>query len=148
MLPAILVGLFVFVALASREAAASPSTGLLAYWEANGLMTDSIGGNHGAPVNGAGFGAGKYGSGFALNGANQAVNVGSAINIANSSFTVAAWAKRTSPGTYDLILSQGSVPNTNTGLHFGFRDSVSNKQFTCAFYNNDLESPGGQTDSD
>jgi RHS repeat-associated protein len=59
------------------------------------------------------------------------------ISLANTSFTLEAWAKRDSINTYDWIIGQGSG-TTHQGLHFGFRNT---NQFTCAFWSNDLNTP-------
>lgn len=57
------------------------------------------------------------------------------IGLANSSFTVAFWAKRSNHSKYECVVGQGSIA-TNQGLHIGFRDT---NVFTFAFYNNDLD---------
>lgn len=65
-------------------------------------------------------------------------------DLKNKSFTVAFWAKRNSTGTFDTVLAQGSG-GTNNGLVMGFRE---NDKFTCAFLNNDLDTPNAYTDTD
>jgi subtilisin-like proprotein convertase family protein len=69
--------------------------------------------------------------------------INSNVPLANSSFTVAFWAKREADGA-DYVLSQGETSD-NQGLHIGFRD---NDQFTCAFYSDDLNTSGTYADSD
>lgn len=65
------------------------------------------------------------------------------VPLADSSFSLAAWAKRDTTGTDDVILGQG-WNGTNRGLFFGFR---SNNKFTCAFWGNDLDTPSTYTDT-
>jgi len=62
---------------------------------------------------------------------------GPAIPLANSSFSVETWARRSSIGTIDWIVGHGTAA-TNLGLHVGFR---STNEFTCSFFNNDLNTP-------
>jgi len=66
-----------------------------------------------------------------------------AINLANRSFSIAFWAQRDRTGVSDFILGQGTS-SENYGLHIGFRN---NNLFTCAFWNNDLDTPSAYTDS-
>ena len=66
------------------------------------------------------------------------------IDLANRSFTIAAWAKRDTTGAHDFILGQGKRTQSQ-GLHFGFR---SNNTFTCAFWANDLTTTTTYTDTD
>jgi len=70
-----------------------------------------------------------------FDGSNDYVDAGSSVDLANQSFTLSAWAKRNSTGSYDMVIGQGSG-STNHGLQFGFRD---NNRFTCAFWGNDLD---------
>ncbi|MFQ5594170.1 MAG: LamG-like jellyroll fold domain-containing protein, partial [Anaerolineae bacterium] len=78
--------------------------------------------------------SGRVNQAALFDGRNDYVDVGSGIDLANQSFTLSAWAKRSSTGTYDLIIGQGSG-DTNHGLQFGFRDI---NLFTCAFWGDDL----------
>ncbi|MBK7965244.1 MAG: hypothetical protein IPK10_08065 [Bacteroidetes bacterium] len=81
---------------------------------------------------------------LSFDGINDVVNTtGSAIALANSSFTVEVYAKRKTIGTNDIIISQGTG-STNVGLHLGFRNS---NVFTFAFYGNDLNTPLAYTDT-
>ena len=83
--------------------------------------------------------------GLEFDGADDRVTTaGTAINLANSSFTLSAWARRDSSGSYDIILGQGNQ-NNNNHLQFGFRDS---NYFTCAFWGNDLDTSATYTDND
>lgn len=69
-----------------------------------------------------------------FDGVNDFVQVPSGINIANSSFTVEFYAKRSLSNTNDYVFNQGFFLS-NYNLHIGFRD---NDNFLFAFYNNDL----------
>ena len=95
------------------------------------------------PTAGSGWGNGKFGGGMNFDGVNDYVNVGSSINIANSSFSISAWARKTSNGTSDWIFAHGTDA-LNNGLHFGFR---STNVFTFAFFTNDLDTIATYTDS-
>ncbi len=74
---------------------------------------------------------------LAFDGTNDYVDCGSAINIANQSFTIEFWAKQDDYGE-NYIIYQGSQA-VNGGLHIGFRNA---SQFTFAFYGNDLDVSG------
>jgi hypothetical protein len=71
------------------------------------------------------------------------VDAGTSLNLANASFTVAAWAKRSTTSGKQWIVSQGTQ-NTDKALVLGFRD---NDHFTCAFYNDDLDTASAYTDT-
>ncbi|HHB91616.1 MAG TPA: hypothetical protein ENK59_00195, partial [Thioploca sp.] len=79
-----------------------------------------------------------------FDGLDDYINVGSGINLANKSFTIEVWAKRSSSGSKDFIIFQ-DVGGTNKLLQFGFRD---NDKFTCGFYDNDLDTTNTYTDND
>lgn len=70
------------------------------------------------------------------------VNVGSGINLANSSFTISGWVKRGNTDGKQWVLSQGTQ-NTDRALVIGFRND---DRFTFAFYNDDLDTPTQQLD--
>lgn len=79
-----------------------------------------------------------------FDGVNDYVQVPSGINIANSSFTVEFYAKRSRSNTNDYVFNQGFF-SSNNNLHIGFRD---NDNFLFAFYNNDLNIPAANYVSD
>jgi hypothetical protein len=69
-----------------------------------------------------------------FDGVNDRIQVSSSINLANTSFTLEFYAKRTLSNTNDYVFNQGFF-STNNNLHIGFRgDNV----FLFNFYNNDL----------
>lgn len=86
---------------------------------------------------------GKIGKGISFNGSSDFIDTGSGIDLANSSFTISAWAKQGATGIYNHILSKGTA-GTDTLLHFGFRDT---NVFTCAFYSDDLNTVATYTDT-
>jgi Concanavalin A-like lectin/glucanases superfamily/PEP-CTERM motif len=100
-------------------AAATPAhADLVAYWSADGTAVDSSGNGHnGTLENGAGYGPGKIGEAFALNGANQYVSVPASNDWAfgSGSFTIGLWAN------FNTIESGGvgSLPNTFIGADDG-----------------------------
>ncbi|MEA3342432.1 MAG: LamG-like jellyroll fold domain-containing protein, partial [Chloroflexota bacterium] len=69
--------------------------------------------------------------------------INSNVPLANVSFTAAFWTKRDADGA-DYIIAQGER-TPNQGLHIGFRDDDT---FTCAFYNDDLNTSAAYTDDD
>ncbi|MEM7344038.1 MAG: LamG domain-containing protein, partial [Chloroflexota bacterium] len=87
--------------------------------------------------------AGRYGPGLYFDGVSDVLTV-DGVDLANQSFTIASWVKRDAEGRNDFIVSQG-VDTVNQGLHFGFR---ANDKFTCAFWDNGLNTTLTYTDSD
>ena len=87
---------------------------------------------------------GKINGALSFDGTDDYVNVGTGPNLANQSFTVSAWAKRSSTGTDDWVFTQGTA-GANQAIIMGYR---SNNIFTCAFYANDLDTPTAYTDTD
>jgi|GEM_PF-1938159 len=81
---------------------------------------------------------------LSANGANGTIDCGSGIDLANKSFTVEGWVKRTATDQFNYIFQQGPSV-TNQGLHIGFRNT---NVFTFAFYANDLNTASAYTDSE
>jgi len=88
--------------------------------------------------------AGLNGWALGFDGVDDYVGTGPGINLANSSFTVAFWARRNSAGTDDFAIGHGAG-GTNLGLHLGFLGS--NDRFRCSFHSNDLDTPEAYTDN-
>jgi len=88
--------------------------------------------------------AAKLGKGLDFDGSNDYVGAGNGINLANSSFSASAWARRTGPGTTRYIFSLGETAANNNMLIVGFRNT---NVFTCAFYYNDLDTPVTYSDT-
>ena len=87
---------------------ASPPSGLVSWWQAEGNANDSADSNTGALENGATFGPGHPGQAFSVdNTLNQFVSVPDANNLDNmTSITVAAWIFVTSTLTPQHILGK------------------------------------------
>lgn len=85
---------------------------------------------------------GQIGRAAQFNGVNNALSV-NGVNLANKSFTISFWARRTAANRNDYAIGQGSAA-TNAGLHIGFRSS---NTFACAFYSTDLDTPTPYTDT-
>ena len=84
-----------------------------------------------------------FGTALEFDGTDDYVNAGTGINIANSDFTVEFWLKRSAAGHDDIFVAQGPEL-MNQGLHIGFRDT---NTFTCAFWQNDLNTAAIYTDT-
>jgi len=86
---------------------------------------------------------------LAFDGSNDKVTAISPVNIANSDFTIEAWLKRGSTGSWDIAVGvgTGSGPATgcggNSALYFGFDPS---NRFAFTFYGNDTYTPTTYTD--
>ena len=63
------------------------------------------------------------------------MNAGTGINLAKSSFTVTAWAKRSTTAGKQWVIGYGTN-STDKALVLGFRD---NDHVTCAFFNDDVD---------
>jgi len=86
-----------------------------------------------------------FGTALTFDGTDDYVDVPSGINIANSSFTIEAWAKRGSLGTNDTILSVGNGSGANNGVHLEFSSS---NNFSFNFTNNMFDTTATFTDTD
>lgn len=126
-----------------------PREGLILRWkfdEGTGTAAyDSTGnGRTGTLKNGASFTnaalpALKFFNPFALNlkGTSHQYVDAERLDLTHASFTVAVWAKRSTTAGKQWIVSQGWRA-MDRALMLGFRD---NDRFTCAFYDDDLDSP-------
>ncbi|MEL7567027.1 MAG: LamG-like jellyroll fold domain-containing protein, partial [Dehalobacterium sp.] len=77
-----------------------------------------------------------------LDGSDDYIDAGT-VDLANQSFTIAFWAKR-SRGGQEWLISQGTG-STNQVLHIGFR---SDSEFSFAFWGNDLNITALSYDTD
>ena len=85
---------------------------------------------------------------FSFNGSTHFISYLVPLNLlTNTSFTIEAWAKRYPNGSSQIIFGAGNYGATNEMLQFGFKDSSSGNVFTFSFYNDDLNSPTGYTDT-
>jgi hypothetical protein len=121
---------------------------LIAHWrfdEGSGTTANDSSGNNrtGTLKNGASFtSAGLPALQFAdpaalqlIGTSHHYVDAGTSLNLTNSSFTVAAWAKRSTTSGKQWIIGYGTN-KTDKALVLGFRD---NDHVTCAFFNDDLD---------
>ena len=117
-------------------------TGVSAFLDSSGQGNDGYCNGATCPASGL---SGRFDRAVHFDNVDDRINVGAGINLANSSFTLEAWAKRESSGYYDWIIAQsGYYPSTNEGLIFGFSyDST----FMCGFYGNNLSTPNAYMDT-
>jgi Protein kinase domain/Concanavalin A-like lectin/glucanases superfamily len=85
--------------------------GLVSWWRAEGDARDSVGTNHGVLIGAAGFGPGRVGEGFHLNGAGSYVRIppSATLNLSRQ-FTLELWFRNESsiPYNFGLIAKRGS----------------------------------------
>jgi hypothetical protein len=123
---------------------------LVGWWtfdEGAGLRaTDSSGsGRNGTLRNMAGneWTKGKRDGALRFDGGDDHVDCGDEIALANKSFTLSAWARRTATGTWHTICAQGAG-GTNQCVHLRFEN---NNVLKLGFWDNDLVTPTPYTDS-
>ncbi|MFB0515579.1 MAG: LamG-like jellyroll fold domain-containing protein, partial [Candidatus Neomarinimicrobiota bacterium] len=112
-----------------------PTTGLVAHYPFNGNANDESGNGNDGTVYGATLGADRFGkpdSAYSFDGVDDNMNLGSGINLADSSFTFSFWDKEEDLEG-GIIFSQGYFA-TNKHLHIQY----SGGKFGIRFYNNDL----------
>jgi hypothetical protein len=150
---AAIIALLVLMISSVTGAGAAPSaSNLVLYWKfdtgSGYVASDASGQNHSG-----GFFTGsatppqfttsvapkiKFTNPYALNlvgTAHQYVSAGTGINLANTSFTVMAWAKRSTTAGKQWVIGYGTN-STDKALVLGFRD---NDHVTCAFFNDDFD---------
>ncbi len=76
--------------------------------------------------------SGKYGRALLFN--DEELVTAQPLPLANASFTVAFWSKRTSSNNYDYAVSQG-IETLNQGFYMGYRNDGGSDKFRCSFYN-------------
>ncbi|MHA1877183.1 MAG: LamG-like jellyroll fold domain-containing protein, partial [Promethearchaeota archaeon] len=122
-----------------NDTAKTPSA-LIAYYPFNGNARDKSGnGNHGT-VFGAVLTTDRFGnpeSAYMFDGDSSYIDIGNSISLANSSFSLALWAKRSGSRKDHIILGHG-IPSPNGCLHVGF---LLSNEFIFAFYGSDLKAP-------
>jgi hypothetical protein len=72
---------------------ATPPSGLVSWWRAEGSANDGVASNNGTLLNGASFGPGMVGQAFSFNGSNQCVQVPHAASLVASNYSIEAWVK-------------------------------------------------------
>jgi hypothetical protein len=104
---------------AGADASALPAAiGAWSFDEGTGTESADLSGN-GHPavfVGGASWGAGKAGSGLALNGVSAYADVGVPLVDTHGSFTVLAWGKLASLGSWEVAVSEDYVRGSAFGL--------------------------------
>lgn len=109
-------------------------SGMISMWSAENNALDELGNHNGTLVNGTTFATGKVGNAFKFDGIDDLVNAGN-IDLASRSFSWDAWVKRSSSGTPDVMIGQGTA-NIGQGLHIGWRGG--SNEFTFDFFNSTL----------
>jgi hypothetical protein len=113
---------------------------LIAWWRAEGTANDSVGGNHGTLMGGAGFAAGAVGQAFRFDGVDDWVSLAntSDMDFGTGDFTIELWANLDSVSRLqDLILkvccgfypsNRGYLLEVDSGtLRFLIRDTTANE---------------------
>jgi hypothetical protein len=92
---------------------ANALSGLVSRWPGDGHANDVAGTNHGTLQNGAGFTAGKVGQAFSLDGLDDYVSLPTTRRVTGlSGVSIAAWIRRESGNTDDVIYFEGVGGNT------------------------------------
>ncbi len=129
------------------------SSGLVGHWRldegAPSLATrDATGGGFtgtlAGGMTGNEWGAGQLGNALVFdNVLSKRVDVPAGIALANSSFTIAGWARRDGSGTTDHLFGQGTGL-ASLGLHFGY---INTNKIRFGFFSNDLDTTPTYTDT-
>ena len=87
------------------------SVGLVSWWRAENNALDSAGNNHGSPLNGASYAAGRVGQAFNFDGVNDYVHVFDDPSLEfTSQLTIAAWIRPDDVSGYrDILTKWGGV---------------------------------------
>lgn len=101
-----------------------PPFGAVAWWRGEGTALDSVANHHGTLIQGAGFGTGRFGSGFVFDGMDDLMEVPSdpALNFGTGDFTVSCWAKLATLRN-EQILMEKFVNATGQGWTFTLQDA-------------------------
>jgi hypothetical protein len=73
---------------------ATPPSGLVSWWRAEGNALDQAGTNNGTLVGNTTYGPGRVGQAFVFDGSGDAVSLGNPTNLQLQNFTIEAWVKR------------------------------------------------------
>lgn len=93
------------------QSALAPA-GLISWWRAEGNALDTFGTNHGVLTNGAAFAAGQVGQTFALDGADDYVQVPDSQTLRPASVTIEAWVKFFATNGIRIVLVKPLGNNT------------------------------------
>jgi hypothetical protein len=95
----------------------APPIGLSAWWPGNGNALDIVGGHHGSMLGTATFASpALVGDAFRFPAQGDTVRVPNAPALQPASFTVEAWVRAVSPGTFKYIVAKGA--DGNVGASF------------------------------
>lgn len=118
-------------------------SGLIAWWQGEGDMLDSVGTHHGGGSATPTYASGRYGQAFQFNGTDQSVSIPDIHADLDSwtQFTLEAWVNFDqtadipgSPGPGRCILSKVGGPAGNFGYQFGFYNNA--RRFFVQFNTN------------
>jgi ribonucleotide monophosphatase NagD (HAD superfamily) len=94
----------------SSPTCATPPSGLVSWWRAEGSASDGVDSNNGTLLNGASFASGMVGQAFSFNGSYQCVQIPHAASLVASNYSIEAWVKPlaqvSDPIDQDLIFGQ------------------------------------------
>jgi hypothetical protein len=96
-------------------------TNTVSWWRAEGNVLDGVGANNGALVNGATYGAGKFGQGFSFDGVDDLVQATSTgMPTGGSNRTLVLWAQLdTLPAAEAFLAGYGGFGTNNQSYHLG-----------------------------
>lgn len=127
--------------------------GLIAWWQAEGDMLDSVGAHSGSGSAAPTYGPGRFGQAFQFNGTDQSVAILDSYPDLDSwtQFTLEAWVNfdntADAPGPGRCVISKVGTPQhhyeDNFGYQFGFAANAT--QFFCLFNTNGQTWPGFAT---
>lgn len=149
---AVMALLVLMLSSVTGASAASSAPNLMVYWKFDAGSSYSVSDDSGNYYSGGFFTSSanppqftssvaskiNFTNPYALNlvgTSHQYVSAGTGINLANTSFTVMAWAKRSTTAGKQWVIGYGTN-SMDKALVLGFRD---NDHVTCAFFNDDLD---------
>jgi parallel beta-helix repeat protein len=98
-------------------------SGLVSWWKADSnnasgtTALDVTGTNDATLVNGATYAAGKSGTAFSFDGANDYISIPDSASLRPSTLTLSAWVNPTSTASYNSIISKGSTGIGGLGVY-------------------------------
>jgi Concanavalin A-like lectin/glucanases superfamily/Immunoglobulin domain len=91
----------------------APPTNLISWWRGESNAVDTVSGNNGTLSGGAGYGPGRAGAGFLMNGTGAVVQITNAPNLQIQDLTIEAWIRRGST-------TATSLDGNGNGVIFGY----------------------------
>ena len=131
-------------------------SGLVGWWKGGGDASDSVGGNNGTMLNGAGFASGEVGQGFSFGGGidgigNPSVQIPFSPSLVTSNYSVEVWLKPAGQPASDqqsLVFGESYgcvqlvVRTGTTGVNVAFQFGTSRSRFYTVV--STIEIPIGQ----